>query len=74
MPLAKPEDYPEGDASKGYCIHCAHPDGTMKNYDEVLQGMADFLVHSQGLDKNAARKIAAELMDSLPAWKNRLCN
>jgi hypothetical protein len=68
MPMTKPEDFPAGDFSKDYCIHCARPDGTMKSYDEVLEGLTNFIIKMHGLTEEEARSAAKGVMMSLPAW------
>ena len=69
MPLEKAEDYPLGDTSKDYCVHCARPDGSLKSYDEALAGMSAFMVRTQGLDEDAAREAARAHMARMLAWK-----
>lgn len=71
MPMEKPEDHASGDPSKNFCKHCSRPDGEMKSYDEVLNGMAGFMMQSQGLSEEPARQAAKEMMTRLPAWKDR---
>jgi hypothetical protein len=70
MPMEKPSDYPLGDLSKDYCVHCARPDGSMQSYEERAAGMAAFIVRTQGLDEGAARAAARSLMARLPAWRD----
>jgi hypothetical protein len=70
MPMTRPEDFPGGDATKDYCVHCARPDGSMQSYGEKLDSMTGFMVKTQGLDPGAARKLAAGMMSRLPAWKD----
>ena len=72
MPMSKPEDYPNGDESKDYCVYCARPDGSMQSYPEKLDGMTQFIVHTQGLDAQAARGIAERTLSTLPAWKDMI--
>lgn len=69
MPMQEPADHAMGDVGKDYCKYCARPDGTMQSYDEKLEGMADFIVKTQGLDQEIARKTAAQHMAKLPAWQ-----
>ena len=69
MPMTKPSDYPNQDEGKDYCIYCARPDGSMQSYPEKLEGTADFLVKTQGLDKTAAHEAAIRMLAKLPAWK-----
>jgi hypothetical protein len=70
MPMQKPEEFPLGDQSKDWCVHCAREDGSLKSYDEALQGMTMFMVQSQGLAQEAARAAAAQMMAKMPAWKD----
>jgi len=69
MPMKAKEDFAMGDESKDYCKFCTRPDGTMQNYEEKLEGMTEFIVKTQGLDRNAAGDAAREMMAKLPAWK-----
>jgi hypothetical protein len=71
MPLVKPEDHALGRVESELCLYCAHPDGTPKTYDEVLTGMSDYFVQSQGIQVKAARDMAKQTMDKLPYWQQR---
>lgn len=68
MPMTKPEDFAMKDESRDYCRFCARPDGSMQSYEEKLEGMTDFIVKTQGLDKSAAKTVAAQSLAKLPAW------
>lgn len=70
MPMKEKEDFPLEDEKKDYCVHCAREDGTMQTYQEKLESMTGFIVKTQGLDPNAARKAAEGMMARLPAWKS----
>lgn len=70
MPLVSAGDYPGGDQSKDFCVHCARPDGSMQSYDERLSGMSSFISRTQGLSEAAARSEAAKRMSTLPAWRD----
>ncbi|HEX2945868.1 MAG TPA: zinc ribbon domain-containing protein [Clostridia bacterium] len=70
MPMMSPSDYPLMDESKDYCKYCARPDGCMQSYPEKLEGTAEFLVITQGLDSDAANKMAVRILSKLPAWKD----
>jgi len=69
MPLEKEADFPLGDRSKDWCVHCARPDGSLQSYDERVEGMAGFLVQTQALALEAARTTARNLMAKFPAWQ-----
>ncbi len=71
MPMKSKEDYPLADESKDYCVHCAKPDGSMQSYDEKLESMTNFIVKTQGFDRQAANNAARSLMAKLPAWNDQ---
>lgn len=72
MPMTKPADYPMQDESKNYCVYCARPDGSMQSYPEKVGGTTDFLMQTQGLDKQAAHDAAIRILAKLPAWQRIL--
>lgn len=71
MPIRLASEAAAGKSERPYCHYCSKPDGSMKDYDEVLEGMSEFLIRSQGIDKAVATKMAAETLASLPAWAER---
>lgn len=74
MPMAKKSDFPLEDESKDYCVYCARPDGSMQSYPEKLEGTAEFLIRTQGLDKEVAHEVAIRTLAKLPAWKDMKLN
>ena len=72
MPMTKPEDFGGGDMANLSCIHCSEPDGSLKTYDEVLQGMIEFIMSSQKLNKESAERAAKEHMAKMLAWSDRI--
>lgn len=70
MPMATAAEHAMGDPEKGYCVHCARPDGSMQSYKEKANSMAGFIVRTQGLDREAALHAAKAMMAKLPAWRN----
>jgi hypothetical protein len=71
MPMKESGDFPLGDESRDWCVHCARSDGSMQSYEERAAGMAAFIVRTQGLDEGAALAAAKSRMARLPAWKDR---
>ena len=69
MPMNKKNDFAMGDESKDQCVYCAKEDGSMKSFDEAVEGMAEYMSESEKIDKNFARKKVLEYMKSMPAWK-----
>ena len=68
MPIRTEAEAAVEDNDKSYCQHCSNDDGTMKSYEDVLGGITQFMIRTQGLDESAASKLAAEMMSGLPAW------
>jgi hypothetical protein len=71
MPLQKPSDHALADEMIPYCSHCTKSDGTLKSYEEVLEGTAGYFIHSQGLDPKKAKEMAANLLNKQPVWIKR---
>lgn len=69
--LEKQEDYFNGDETRDYCLECTNANGEMMLYEEKLLQMVDKLVKSQGLDKQAARTVASNVLLKMPAWKEK---
>lgn len=69
MPMKEAADFPQGDTTKDYCVHCSRSDGSMQSYEEKLESLSAFIVRTQGLDAQAARETARAMMAKLPAWK-----
>ena len=68
MPLTKLEDFGGGNPANIYCVHCSNPDGTLKSREEVFQGMVNFMMMSQNMDRQTAEGAAKEYMAKMPAW------
>ena len=71
MEFKGPEDHALGDVSSVYCRECVTPDGSLKSYQEIHTLITEDFVRSQGIDPEAAKEMASELMAKLPAWSNR---
>ena len=68
MPMNKLEDFGGGNPANIYCVHCSKPDGSLKSRDEVFEGMANFMMMSQNMDRETAKSAAKEHMARMPAW------
>jgi uncharacterized glyoxalase superfamily protein PhnB len=71
MPMSDPESYGGGNPENKYCVHCCHPDGSLKSYDEVLNGMANFMMSSRNMDMETAESAAREYLSIMPAWSDQ---
>jgi uncharacterized glyoxalase superfamily protein PhnB len=72
MPMTRPEDFCGRNAESIYCVYCSHPDGSLKTYKEVLEGMINFMITSQKMDRETAEVAAKEHMSKMPAWSGRV--
>jgi uncharacterized glyoxalase superfamily protein PhnB len=71
MPMTKPEDCGGGNPENMYCVYCSNSDGSLKSYKEVLEGMTNFMMMSQGMDKKTGENAAKERMSKMPAWSGK---
>jgi hypothetical protein len=70
MPMTKAEHFPAKDMTMNFCVHCAKPDGSMRSYEETLEGMMRLMIRSQGIEETAARNTVKTMMARLPAWQS----
>ncbi|MDD3648233.1 MAG: zinc ribbon domain-containing protein [Candidatus Dojkabacteria bacterium] len=68
MPLKDKNDYPGGDTSLDYCKYCGTKDG-IHSYKKLVEGMAKFLMRTQGMGEEEAKKAAKQMVDNSPAVK-----
>ena len=68
MPMAKPEDFGGGNPANIYCVHCTHPNGSLKSYEEALEGMTNFMMNTRNMDRETAESATREYMSKMPAW------
>ena len=61
-----------GDMEKPYCVFCARPDGSMHSYEETLDRMTDYYLHTEPVDRYAATEMAKERLAALPAWSKEV--
>lgn len=76
MPMEKAEDFAKGNPKLDYCFHCAREDGTMKSYEEVLEGSVVWGMENStimGFEKQPTeaemRQALVAHMATLPAWR-----
>jgi uncharacterized glyoxalase superfamily protein PhnB len=71
MPMAKLEDFGGGNPENLYCVYCSNPDGSLKSYEEVFEGMVKFMMMSQKMDRETAESAARDRMSEMPAWSGK---
>ncbi len=68
MPMVAIEDFGGGSTDNTFCAHCTTPEGSLKSYDEVLEGMIGFMMMTRKMDRTTAKDAAREYMSEMPAW------
>jgi uncharacterized glyoxalase superfamily protein PhnB len=68
MPMTKPEEFGGGNEENIYCVHCTNADGILKSQGEVFEGMVNFMMRTQNLDRVQAEIAAKKHMAKMPAW------
>jgi len=71
MPMTKPGDFGGGNPENLYCVYCSEPDGSLKSRKEVLEGMVNFMMTSQKMDRKTAENAVKERMSRMPAWSGK---
>ncbi len=68
MPMNNPADYGGGNEENNYCVHCTHPDGTLKTYDEIFEGLVFMYIKTRNMARADAEPAARDYMAMMPAW------
>ena len=71
MPLRSPQDYPNGDIKFRYCKNCADEKGELRSYFDIHRDMAQFLIRTQGMDREFAFRAAEKMLSDKPEWKKK---
>ncbi len=64
-------NFAAGDDSEDYCACCARPDDSLRPYPKNREDTAEFLIRTQGLDKDAAHEMAIRTLNRLSGWANQ---
>ena len=72
MPMTKVEDFGGGNEENLYCVYCSNPDGSLKSREQVFQGMVNFMMASQKMDRETAESAVKDRMSKMPAWSGRI--
>ena len=59
------------DPKHKYCRHCTDQQGNLKDFDQVVEIMTDFLRRTQVLSKASARTAALAILAKNPAWRTQ---
>jgi len=67
--MEKPEDYGGENSQNKSCVYCSNEDGSLKPRDIVREGMIEFWMAREKLDRASAEKATDDHMLKMPAWK-----
>ncbi len=67
--MTKPEEFGGHKVGNESCVYCSDSEGKLKPKNEVREGMVNFWMQREKIDRATAEKKTDEYMDSMPAWK-----
>ena len=70
MPMTTKEDFGGGKMDNIYCIHCTTPQGELKPFEEVWEGLTKFVIGVMDVNEDDAKEIAKENLKTMPAWQD----
>ena len=68
MPMRTKDEFGGGRPDNSYCVHCCDEKGNLKSYDNMVKGMAQFMMKTQGISNEQAIKATKEHLAKMPAW------
>jgi hypothetical protein len=69
MTMEKPEEFGGHKVGNSSCVYCSDSEGNLKPRNEVREGMIQFWMQREEIDRDLAEKKTDEYMSSMPAWK-----
>lgn len=69
--MRRAKDFGGSNKENPYCRFCTNESGDLKSYEKVKEGLTQYIIQIQGIEKDQAEKKAIEGLASMPAWKNR---
>jgi hypothetical protein len=70
--MSKNEDFSGGNINSQYYTSCTNADGSLKSLDEITLSIANQLIMSQGIDREAATKAARSILSVQPEWRKAI--
>ncbi len=68
MPMRTKDEFGGGRPDNSYCVHCCDEEGNLKSYDDMVKGMAQFMMKTQSISNEQAIKATKEHLVKMPAW------
>jgi thioredoxin-related protein len=67
--MTKAEEFGGGKLGNKTCVYCSDSEGNLKPRNEVREGMVNFWMQRENIDRSTAEKKTDEYMSIQPAWK-----
>lgn len=61
------EDFPNLDTEGRYCARCANERGELKDFDDVLTSVSEYMSETNGFSYEVARDVALQILKHQPA-------
>ena len=71
MPMTSPAEHGGGYKENLYCVNCCDASGSLKSFEEVLEGMTSFMMESRNMERKEAETAARQYLAMMPAWSGR---
>lgn len=69
MTMIKPEEFGGQNPENESCVYCSEADGSLKPRNAVREGMIQFWMQRESIDRSTAEEKTDEYMAKMPAWK-----
>ena len=69
LTMSEAEEFAGGKVGYNVCVYCGDSDGNLKPKNEVREGMINFWMKRENIDRKTAEKKTDEYMSTQPAWK-----
>ncbi|MFX1416505.1 MAG: zinc ribbon domain-containing protein [Promethearchaeota archaeon] len=69
MTMTKAEEFGGHDPNNKHCVYCSDADGNLKPRNEVREGMIQFWMARENIDRKTAEEKTDSYMSSQPAWR-----
>lgn len=67
--MTRAEEFGGGKINNSSCVYCSDSEGNLKPRNEVREGMINFWMQRENIDRKTAEKKTDEYMSAQPAWK-----
>ncbi|MHA2222752.1 MAG: zinc ribbon domain-containing protein [Candidatus Thorarchaeota archaeon] len=70
MTMEKSEEFGGHKVGNKSCVYCSDSEGILKPKNEVREGMVNFWMQRESIDRSTAEEKTDEYMSKMPAWKS----